>query len=156
MPVSYSSISELIKSKITEQTQFKRISNSFGSFESLMFTDVGRAMLGTLAGKDGNFMCAGKGVVTLFLALVDESISLETLVEKKDFKGINIAEWVYVGKRTNLQAAAYLNVFGKYGLKENGMLLWLSYNGGVGGYFIINADKSIYLSSNPVSGQKPN
>jgi hypothetical protein len=151
MPVYYSSISELIKSKITEQTQLKRINNSFGYFESLMFAEAGRAMLGTLSGKDGNLMCAGKGVVTLFLALVDESISLEALVDKKDFKGINIAEWVFVGKKSNPQAAAYLNVFGKYGLKENGMILWLSYNGGIGGYFIMNADGSVYMS-----GQKPN
>ncbi|RAM50399.1 MAG: hypothetical protein C6Y22_17540 [Hapalosiphonaceae cyanobacterium JJU2] len=144
----------LIDARVTELTQLKKTDKHFGSWKSLMYNESSRSMLGALSGQDANIMAAGKGVTTLFLGLVNDSISLETLADKKDFKGIDIAEWVFVGKKTNPQAAAYLNVFGPLGLKENGMLLWLSYNGGVGGYFIINADGTIYLSSNPIV-QKP-
>jgi hypothetical protein len=145
-------IQSLINQKISE-LQLKKTDKHFGGWKSLMYNEPTRSMLGTLSDKDANIMAAGRGIVTLFLGLVGDSISYESLINKKDFKGMDIAEWLFVGKRSNPQAAAYLNVFGKYGLKENGMLLWLSYNGGIGGYFIINADGSIYSSSTPIASR---
>jgi hypothetical protein len=149
MPL-YKPLQQIIDARITEATQLKKTDKHFGSWKSLMFNEAERAMLGTLSGQDANIMAAGKGVTTLFLGLVNDSINLDALASKTDFKGINIAEWVMVGKRSNPQAAAYLNVFGPLGLKENGMLIWLSNEGAIGGYFIINADGSIYTSKIPV------
>ncbi len=145
MPL-HSNTNELITDRIIELTQLKLNDKHFGSWNSLMFQEAGRAMFGALSEQDANLMVAGKGVVTLFLGLVGDSINLDQLASKADFKGIDIAEWVFVGKKSNPKAAAYLNAFGALGLKENGMLLWLSYKGAIGGYFIINADGSTFIS----------
>jgi hypothetical protein len=145
MPL-YPEPNQLITDRINELTQLKLNDAHFGFWKSLTYQAVGRAMFGALSEQDANVMVAGKGVVTLFLGLVGDSINLEQLANKTDFRGIDIAEWVFVGKRNNPKATAYLNAFGSLGLKENGMLLWLSYKGGIGGYFIINADGSTFTS----------
>lgn len=125
-----------------------KILGFLNSWASLLFVDSSRSMFGALSDKDANLMVAGKGICTLFLTLVNDSITLDQLKTKKDFKGLDIAEWVYVGSATNPQAKAYLDAFGKLGLKEYGLLIWCSYQNKIGGYLILNRDGTTFISGN--------
>ena len=135
-------IKTIIEQKIKDKIPLSIHPQLLGSWaNSLLYQREERGMFASVAGKDANFMVAGKGIVTLFLALMGDEANLDS------FEDISIAEWVYIGDQNNLQARSYLDFFGKYGLKEYGLLLWLTYKGSLGGYLIINADGSIYTSS---------
>lgn len=144
-----SAVQALINSRLQSYNSnlgLNKILGFLNSWAALLFADSNRSMFGAVSDKDANLMVAGKGIVTLFLTLVNDSITLEQLKAKKDFKGLDIAEWVYVGAATNPQAKAYLDAFGKLGLKEYGMIIWTSYQNKIGSYIILNRDGTTFIS----------
>ncbi len=114
--------------------------NILNSWQGAIHREPGRGMFVTTAEEDANFMVAGRGISTLFLGVMDDNATLNS------WTGIDIAEWVKLGEN-NPQTQSYLNAFGPKGAKPGAMILWTSYQGGIGGYLIINPDGSIHTSN---------
>lgn len=83
---------------------------------------------------------AGVDVVTQYLGVLKDG---ETFDETEPTR-FNMTEWVKLG--TGPQSDAYLNAFGRFGLKPYGTIIWSLHDNAIASYFIQNVDGSTFMS----------